>query len=100
LNERIQHDDRKSLARWLASQATYAVQEAKLLTSTDWKDLKLQDKIRRLIFIAPWLVPLYCLTVGRGFLDGRAGLFYAMQRGVAESVLALQLLELQLRGDR
>lgn len=96
----IAHDDRKPLARWLASQAGYAVLEAKLLRSSTWAQLKLQDKIRRLIFIAPWLVPLYCLTVGRGFLDGRAGLFYAMQRAVAESILAIQLLETELRGEK
>jgi len=100
LQGRIQHDDRKSLARWLSSQASYAVQEANLLRSHAWSELKLQDKIRRLIFIAPWLVPLYCLTVGRGFLDGRAGLFYAMQRAVAESILAIQLLESDLRGKQ
>jgi glycosyltransferase involved in cell wall biosynthesis len=100
LQGRIQHDDRKSLARWLSSQASYAVQEASLLRSQGWSDLKVQDKIRRLIFIAPWLVPLYCLTVGRGFLDGRAGLFYAMQRAVAESILAMQLLESDLRGKQ
>lgn len=97
LKNRIDHDDRKPLARWLSSQAGYAMLEAKLLRSTEWKELKLQDKLRRLIFIAPWLVPLYCLTVGRGFLDGWAGLFYAFQRGVAESILAIQLLEIELR---
>ncbi|MDD2808226.1 glycosyltransferase family 2 protein [Rhodoferax sp.] len=96
----ICHDDRKQLSRWLAAQAGYAVLEAKLLRSSSWQDLKLQDKIRRLIFIAPWLVPLYCLTVGRGFMDGRAGLFYAMQRAVAESILAIQLLETELRGNQ
>jgi glycosyltransferase involved in cell wall biosynthesis len=100
LQGRIQHDDRKSLARWLSSQASYAVQESRLIRSHAWSELKLQDKIRRLIFIAPWLVPLYCLTVGRGFLDGRAGLFYAMQRAVAESILAIQLLDSDLRGKQ
>ena len=100
LINKIAHDDRKSLSRWLASQASYAVLEANLLRSHAWSELKLQDKIRRLKFIAPWLVPLYCLTVGRGFLDGRAGLFYAMQRAVAESILALQLLESDLRSKQ
>lgn len=97
LFNRVQHDDRKPLSRWLASQARYAVEESALLEATPWSNLKLQDKIRRLIFVAPWLVPLYCLTVGRGLMDGKAGLYYALQRGVAEAVLAIQLLESRFR---
>jgi len=34
--------------------------------------------------------------VGRGLLDGRAGWYYALQRGVAEAVLSLKLLEHQV----
>lgn len=98
LGERIVHDDRKSLARWLSSQARYAEQEAELLLSVPPSSLKLQDRIRRSMVVAPWLVPLYCLTVGKGFRDGWAGIFYALQRGVAEGILAIQLLEVRLRG--
>lgn len=97
LKAKIMHDDRKSLARWLSSQARYAIQESALLLVTPWSKLKLQDKIRRLIIIAPWLVPLYCLTVGRGLMDGKAGVYYALQRGVAESILSIQLIETWLR---
>ena len=100
LVNQIFHDDRKPLSRWLSSQTAYALLESKMLRSHKWSKLKVQDKIRKMIFIAPWLVPLYCLTIGRGFLDGRAGLFYAMQRAVAESILAIQLLESELRGKR
>jgi hypothetical protein len=96
LQSRVQHDDRKPLARWLASQAKYADQEAALLLSRPFSQLRIQDRLRRLIVVTPWLVPLYCLTVGRGLLDGRAGLYYALQRGVAEAVLSLRLLEAQL----
>jgi hypothetical protein len=46
--------------------------------------------------VTPWLVPIYCLTVGRGVLDGWEGLYYAAQRGVAEGILALRLLEWRL----
>jgi glycosyltransferase involved in cell wall biosynthesis len=98
LRSRILHDDRKPLSRWLASQAAYAAQEADLLLSTPWRRLKLQDKLRRMVFIAPWLVPLYCLTVGRGLFDGWPGLFYAYQRGIAEAVIAIRLLERRFKG--
>lgn len=96
LQSRVQHDDRKPLSRWLASQAKYADQEAALLLSKPASELRIQDRLRRLMVITPWLVPLYCMTVGRGALDGWAGIYYALQRGVAEAVLALKLLEARL----
>lgn len=96
LGARIWHDDRKPLSRWLASQAKYADQEATLLLSKPANELRIQDRLRRLMVITPWLVPLYCMTVGRGALDGWAGIYYALQRGVAEAVLALKLLEARL----
>jgi glycosyltransferase involved in cell wall biosynthesis len=92
------HDDRKPLARWLAAQDRYAQLEADAIFRADWKELRLADRLRRMIVITPWLVPLYCLVVGKGFLDGRLGLFYAVQRGVAESILAMKLLERHFKG--
>lgn len=96
LQSRVQHDDRKPLTRWLASQAKYADQEAALLLSKPASELRIQDRLRRLMVITPWLVPLYCMTVGRGALDGWAGIYYALQRGVAEAVLSLKLMEHKL----
>lgn len=101
LKSRVLHDDRKPLSRWLASQAKYAEQESELLLSKTVSELRIQDRLRRMMVITPWLVPLYCLTVGRGALDGWAGFYYAMQRGVAETLLALKLIERLLeRGKR
>lgn len=96
LKGRIAHDDRKPLAHWLAAQDRYARLECDLLVSKPWAALGWRDRLRRMKFITPWLVPLYCLTVGRGLLDGRAGWYYALQRGVAEAVLSLKLLEHQV----
>lgn len=48
------------------------------------------------MFVTPWLVPLYCLTVQRGLLDGKAGWHYALQRGIAEAIIALKLVERRL----
>jgi hypothetical protein len=93
LEGQVSHDDRKSLSAWLAAQDRYARIECEALRSTPWDRLNWRDRIRRMVVIAPWLVPLYCLTVGRGLFDGRAGLFYALQRGIAEAVLSLRLLE-------
>ena len=93
LTGRIAHDDRKPLAHWLAAQDRYARLECDLLLSKPWSALSWRDRLRRMKIITPWLVPLYCLTVGRGLLDGRAGWYYALQRGVAESILAAVLIE-------
>lgn len=100
LKSRVQHDDRKPLARWLSSQAKYADQEAELLLNKPASELRIQDRLRRMMVITPWLVPLYCMTVGRGALDGWAGIYYALQRGVAEAVLALKLVEARLEKSR
>lgn len=100
LDGRIAHDDRKPLAHWLAAQDRYARLECDLLLSKPWSALTWRDRLRRMKFITPWLVPLYCLTVGRGLLDGRAGLYYALQRGVAEAILSLKLLEAEWKGRR
>lgn len=96
LRQRILHDDRKPLTSWLAAQDRYAKLECELLLSRGWAQLGWRDRLRRMAFITPWLVPLYCLTAGRGLLDGRHGLFYALQRGIAESLLSIRLLERSL----
>jgi glycosyltransferase involved in cell wall biosynthesis len=94
----IFHDDRKPFAAWLAAQDRYARLECALLLSTPWAALRWRDKLRRMVLVTPWLVPLYCLTVGRGLADGRAGLIYAMQRGIAEAILSVRLLQARLGG--
>jgi glycosyltransferase involved in cell wall biosynthesis len=99
LQARVLHDDRKPLSRWLSSQARYADEEAALLMSSASRTLRMQDRIRRMIVVAPWLVPLYFLVARGGILDGRRGIYYALQRGVAEAILSLRLLERRfLRG--
>jgi glycosyltransferase involved in cell wall biosynthesis len=95
LSAKLRHDDRKALQQWLPSQARYMALEAEKLRTTPWKDLDLIDRVRRLRVVAPAAVFLYCLF-GKGLIfDGRAGLYYAMQRATAELVLSLTLL----RGD-
>lgn len=89
----ILHDDRKSFSAWLAAQDRYSRLECAKLLQMDWAALRWQDRVRRMGVIAPWLVPLYCLTVKRGLLDGRHGLFYALQRGIAETLISARLLE-------
>jgi glycosyltransferase involved in cell wall biosynthesis len=97
---RVRHDDRKPFSSWLAAQDRYARLECELLRSTPWARLGWRDRLRRMVVITPWLVPLYCLTVGRGLLDGRRGLLYAAQRAIAESILSARLLDASLSRSR
>jgi glycosyltransferase involved in cell wall biosynthesis len=93
LRNRIVHDDRKPLARWLQAQDRYAELEVGHIASGNFGSLGWPDRLRRLIVVMPWLAPSYCLFLRMGLLDGRAGVYYALQRGIAESVLALKLLQ-------
>jgi glycosyltransferase involved in cell wall biosynthesis len=74
--------------------------KASLLAGKPVHELRIQDRLRRMIVITPWLVPLYCLTVRRGALDGWAGIYYALQRSLAEALLSLKLIERKLERDR
>lgn len=92
LQGRILHDDRKPLDSWLASQIRYSRLETELILGTPWRQLSTANKIRRLGFVAPWLVPLHCLLFKGCLLDGRAGIYYAGQRMLFEVMVALRLL--------
>lgn len=95
LSEPILHDDRKPLAHWLWSQARYMQLEAEKLTSS--AKVGLVDQVRKWIVVAPPAMFLYCYVVRGGMLDGRAGLFYALQRATSEAILSLFLVRRWLR---
>ena len=100
LSHPILHDDRKSLSHWLSAQARYMRLEADKLATTPASELALIDRLRRWIVVAPPAVFVYCLIARAGILDGKAGLYYAMQRAAAEVILSLNILERMVRHDR
>jgi len=89
----ILHDDRKSLSQWLHAQARYASLEAGVLLQSRWSDLSWPRRLRRCHVIMPALMFFYCLIIKRGVLDGWAGLHYAFQRALAESIQSITLIE-------
>lgn len=95
----IQHDDRKPLSRWLASQDKYAKLEAKKLLSLPPKQLHFYDLVRRTMILGPVLVLFYTLLVRGLILEGGRGWFYAFQRTLAELMLSLRLIEARLNPD-
>jgi glycosyltransferase involved in cell wall biosynthesis len=99
LTSKFLHDDHKPLSRWLVSQQRYARLEAEYLLSDDKDRLAFMDRIRRWGWAAPIVVFLYTL-VGKGcILDGWRGWYYALQRLLAETMIALEIIDRRLRRD-
>jgi glycosyltransferase involved in cell wall biosynthesis len=95
LRGRIVHDDRKSSDQWIAAQGRYMRRE---LVQLHAKPSGLKSWLRLHPPLMPLAVFLYALFFKGLILNGRAGLFYALQRLVAEAVLSLMVLEERLRG--
>jgi len=96
LSGMIVHDDWKQTGQWLTAQARYMQRELDYLRAHE-------SGFARWLRLRPPLMPiavfLYCLF-GKGLLfNGRAGLFYALQRMIAEATLSLMVLEQQLRSE-
>ena len=96
----IYHDDRKSLARWLGSQQRYASQEAEFLLSSDRATLGRTGRIRLAAWPAPLAVFVYTLFVKGCLFDGWPGWFYVLQRVLAETIIALEIIDRRLARDR
>lgn len=97
LHAPIMHDDRKPLTHWLRSQARYMKIEARKLTEGNSSSLNWADRLRKLRVVAPVVMLFYVLIVKGALLEGRAGLFYALQRTIAELILSLYLIEGDMR---
>jgi glycosyltransferase involved in cell wall biosynthesis len=96
LRTKLLHDDRKPITRWFGAQVEYAALEARKLSQTSMSQLAWKDRVRRCYVLAPILTFFYCLFVKRLILDGRAGLFYTLQRAYAELLLSLTVLDVRL----
>jgi glycosyltransferase involved in cell wall biosynthesis len=96
LRERLLHDDRKSLERWLQSQSRYQAAEAEKLASRPWSELSWADRLRCTRVLGPIAVAVHCLFVKGLIFDGTAGLFYTAQRITADMILSMHLLRRDL----
>jgi glycosyltransferase involved in cell wall biosynthesis len=86
--ERVRHDDRKPLERFVASQMGYAQREEDRILRGE--HLRLRDWLRRLGLLAPAIFLLAWCRAGPW--RGRAALRYAHERALYEAILALRLL--------
>jgi glycosyltransferase involved in cell wall biosynthesis len=97
LNGVIYHDDRKPLARFVASQCRYAREEAEFLLASDRKSLRRVDRVRLAGWCAPVAVLIYTLFFKGCLLDGWPGWYYVLQRVFAEILIALEIVDRRLR---
>lgn len=97
MRARIDHDDRKPLSRWFASQIKYADKESDFLVKASSQAMNRIDRVRRMGWVLPLIVPAYCLIAKGLIRDGLAGLHYTLQRWVAECMIALAVIERRMR---
>ncbi|CEJ44013.1 Glycosyltransferase [Umezakia ovalisporum] len=93
LSSYLYHDDRKSFSRWLWSQERYTVLEAKKILETPVNELDWVDRIRRKKILAPGMVFFYCLIIEGWIFNGWHGWYYVFHRVLAETILAIRLIE-------
>lgn len=96
LKSRIIHDDWKATDRWLVNQAAYSKRESLRLAAAPGR---IRDRLRLWPPLMPIMMFFYCLFAKGLILNGRRGLYYALQRTIAEASLSLWVLEEKLRKD-
>lgn len=92
----ILHDDRKPLSHWVQAQSRYMKLEAEKLSHAEPDQLGWADRLRKMRLVAPFVMLFYCLFVKGALLNGRIGIYYALQRMFSELLLSLYLLEQDL----
>ncbi|MDO7840923.1 glycosyltransferase family 2 protein [Sphingomonas immobilis] len=98
LAAKIRHDDRKPTRRWFTSQIGYVAREADYIVSLPPERRSRLQKLRMMAWPAPLIMVFYTLFWRGYVLDGRAGLYYSLQRVLAELMLAVEIADRRLRG--
>lgn len=89
LKSTLKHDDRKCFASFLQTQIRYA---KNLAARTLSGDISGKDRIRVATPFLLLIVPFVSYILKAGFLSGRAGALYAMDRLIAEAIMYRQCL--------
>jgi glycosyltransferase involved in cell wall biosynthesis len=95
---KILHDDRKPLSRWLYNQAAYSVKEADMLL-TPGKHLSFLERLRKKKVYTPLLMFFFCLFKKRMIFNGWRGWHYTLQRTIAEMLISLRLTEEKINNN-
>lgn len=86
---KLRHDDRKDYAEYLQSQARYS---RNLVVRKAAGELSGRDRMRVKWPLLIFAVPFVSYFLKGGFLDGKAGAIYALDRLIAEAVMFRQSL--------
>jgi len=90
---KILHDDRKPLSRWLYNQGKYSLKETVMLMQRSNESLPLTGRLRKRKIPAPIFIFFYCLFYKRMILNGWRGWHYTLQRTLAEILISMRLTE-------
>ena len=90
LRAKAVHDDWKPISDWIVSQRNYMARE---LDAPKRSDRGVRDWLRAHPPLMPVAVFFHCLFAKGLILDGRKGIFYTLQRTIAETIYALFYLE-------
>jgi glycosyltransferase involved in cell wall biosynthesis len=91
---RLVHDDRKPVDRWVASQVAYQLLNEQELSNG--RRQRLRDHLRRAGLMPPIVGALAYLRAGGPF-KGAAAARYAYERMTSESILAVRLMDARLQ---
>lgn len=87
--EKLRHDDRKPYSVYLQSQLRYSQALVKRKSSGN---LTFRDRLRTKTPFLIFLVPFVSYVFKRGFMSGKAGGLYAIDRLIAEAIMYRQSL--------
>lgn len=90
----IRHDDRKTFASFLAGQARYS---QSFVERVEAGEASSRDELRSRWPLMIFAVPFVSFIARLGFLDGRAGRIYALDKLIAEAIMHRQALAARLR---
>ena len=94
LKSYIIHYDLKNFKFWIINQFNYAKIDGNKNLSTKFTKLKVQDKIRRFIFLMNFTSFLYYFFYKKLYRYGFSGIIYALQRQIYEFFLSIRIFYL------
>ena len=80
-------------------QQRYAKEEAEYLLGEKAEKLRHTDRLRRIGWPAPPLVFIYTLLIKGCLLDGWPGWLYVLQRTLAETMIAIEVVSARMQSD-
>ena len=94
VHSRLIHDDRKGFEAFVQSQLRYA---KNLIDRAERGEVTFKDKVYLNSPLVLLLQPLHSYVLRRGFMAGKAGMIYALDRVIAAAIVLRQSLARQLR---